>query len=151
MLDGDQVRGLQEAFGARTDISHNAPDTSSCQEENTILGLPGASPAAGVTDPQGTAPRAGGASRWGEEAGGSRLWLCWPAGGPGTVRAHRDPPQPAGGERPQRRGPQVRQCPRACLALSPPKPCIGLRVPTPSRRLPAASWTFRAIKAPPEH
>lgn len=52
-------------------------------EENTILGLPGASPAAGVTDPQGhCAPRVGGAPVVEKKLEG-RLWLCWPAGGPG--------------------------------------------------------------------
>ncbi|XP_060257987.1 A-kinase anchor protein 13 isoform X9 [Ovis aries] len=107
VLDGDQVRGLQEAFGARTkDISHNAPDTSSCQEENTILGLPGASPAAGVTDPQGTAPPELVAPPGGEKKlEGADCGSVGLQEAQGDSQAHRDPPQPAGGERPPETGP----------------------------------------------
>ncbi|XP_044789291.2 A-kinase anchor protein 13 isoform X7 [Bubalus bubalis] len=121
-LDGAWVRGLQEALGARTkDISHNAPDASSCQEENMILGLPGASPAAGMTDPQGTAPLELVAPLGGEKKlEGADCGSVGLQEAQGDSKAHHDPPQPAGGERPPEMGPsgEARGAPALPCAVS---------------------------------
>uniref|UniRef100_A0A4W2GL78 A-kinase anchoring protein 13 n=2 Tax=Bos indicus x Bos taurus TaxID=30522 RepID=A0A4W2GL78_BOBOX len=116
-LDGARVRGLQEALGAGTkDISHNAPDTSSCQEENMILGLPGASAAAGMTDPQGIAPLELVAPPGGEKKlEGADCGSVGLQEAQGDSKAHHDPPQAAGGERPPEMGPSGE--PRGAPAL----------------------------------
>ncbi|OWK08771.1 hypothetical protein Celaphus_00015173, partial [Cervus elaphus hippelaphus] len=107
VLDGARVHGLQEALGAGTkDISHNAPDTLSCQEENMILGLPGASPATGVTNPQGTAPPELVAPPGGEKKlEGADCGSIGPQEAQGNSKTHHDPLQPVGGERPPEMGP----------------------------------------------
>ncbi|XP_043345589.1 A-kinase anchor protein 13 isoform X8 [Cervus canadensis] len=107
VLDGARVHGLQEALGAGTkDISHNAPDTLSCQEENMILGLPGASPATGVTNPQGTAPPELVAPPGGEKKlEGADCGSIGPQEAQGDSKTHHDPLQPVGGERPPEMGP----------------------------------------------
>uniref|UniRef100_A0A8C6DLA9 A-kinase anchoring protein 13 n=1 Tax=Moschus moschiferus TaxID=68415 RepID=A0A8C6DLA9_MOSMO len=106
VLDGARVRGLQEVLGAMTeDTSHNAPDTSSCQEENAILGLPGASPATGMTDPQGTAPLEPVAPPSGEKPEGVDCGSVGLQAAQGDSKVHHDPLQPVGGEHPPEMGP----------------------------------------------
>ena len=107
VLDGAWVHGLQEALGAGTkDISHNAPDTLSCQEENMILGLPGVSPATVVTNPQGTAPPELVAPPVGEKKlEGADCGSVGPQEAQGDSKTRHDPLQPVGRECPPKMGP----------------------------------------------